>query len=161
MIYVVELPERGDPLAWFAYDDDDFARKIAAADVLQPWEIYDQTSPRSLLEDRGLVATDAQARTDFPAICALGDTHGWDTPLYRADHLLGRGALSADVVSERDALAAALAARGGQCCIYWDDRTAIAAFEGADPRIAGKAFWHARRALYEQLVALEVLADDN
>lgn len=30
MIYVVELPDQGDPRAWFAYDDEDFARKVAA-----------------------------------------------------------------------------------------------------------------------------------
>ncbi|MFZ3117633.1 MAG: hypothetical protein WA159_04865, partial [Variovorax sp.] len=80
---------------------------------------------------------------------------------YRADHLLGRGVLRAEPVAERDALSAALAARGGFCCVYWNDRDAISAFEGADPRLAGKERWWARRALYEQLVELEVLADDN
>ena len=45
-------------------------------------------------------------------------------------------------------------------CIYRSDAQAIAAFEGADPRIAGKAHWRARHALHAQLVALEVLADD-
>ena len=47
------------------------------------------------------------------------------------------------------------------CCIYWDETEAVGAFEGGDPRLAGEALWRARRALYEQLVALEVLADDN
>ncbi len=44
--------------------------------------------------------------------------------------------------------------------VYWNEAEAVAAFEGGDPLIAGKAGWRARRALYEQLVALEVLADD-
>lgn len=161
MIYVVELPEGGDPRAWFAYDDADLARKVAASDPLQEWEIHDQLSARELLDDAGFAAADAGARAALPAICALGDAHGWDAPLYRADHLLGRGVLSTEPVAPRDALAAALAARGGHCCIYWNDTEAVAAFEGRDARIAGQAHWWARRALYEQLVELEVLADDN
>jgi hypothetical protein len=44
--------------------------------------------------------------------------------------------------------------------VYWNEAEAVAAFEGGDPLIAGKEGWLARRALYEQLVALEVLADD-
>ncbi|WP_370869385.1 hypothetical protein [Variovorax ginsengisoli] len=173
MIHVVELPQQGDPRAWFAYDDDDFARKVAATDALQAWEIHDALTARDLLESacdgpEGAFANagpgapvDVATRERFPAICALGDAHGWDTPLYRADHLLGRGVLRAEPVAERDALSAALAARGGLSCVYWNDRDAIGAFEGADPRLAGKERWWARRALYEQLVELEVLADDN
>lgn len=84
MIYVVELPEQRPPRAWFAYDQEDLARK-------------------------------------------------WVT-------------LAVDLDT---------------CCIYWDETEAVRAFEGGDPRIAAKALWRARRALYEQLVALEVLADDN
>ncbi len=161
MIYVVEVPLQAAPRAWFAYDEADFARKVEAGDALQPWEIFDALSARELLSDIGHDAVDATARERYPAICALGDSHGWDSALYRADHLLGAGVLSAEPVSERAALEAALSARGGLTCVYHGDRDAIGAFEGADPRIAGKDNWHARRALYEQLVALEVLADDN
>jgi len=161
MIYVVELPQAGDPRAWFAYDDEDFATKVAASDPLKPWEIHDELTARQLLEGVGHPAIDDHARERFPAICALGDEHGWDTPLYRADHLLGRGVLRTEPVAQRDALTAALAARGAATCVYWNDRDAIGAFEGADPRLAGQARWWARRALYEQLIALEVLADDN
>lgn len=161
MIYVVEVPQQGDPRAWFAYDDEDFARKVAASDTLPAWEIHDALTAADLLDAVGHAAADERAREMFPAICALGDEHGWNTRLYRADHLLGRGVLRAEPVTQREALAAALAARGGASCIYWNDRDAIAAFEGADPRIAGRALWRARRVLYEQLVALEVLADDN
>ncbi len=84
MIYVVELPCQGHPRAWFAYDKEDFVRKMET-----------------------------------------------------------------------------LATPQGERCVYWDETEAVAAFEGGDPRIAGKALWRARRAIYEQLVALEVLADDN
>lgn len=161
MIYVVEIPEPGDPMAWFAYDDDDFERKVVATDPLQAWEIHDAVTARELLEDVGHATPDAGARARFPAICALGDTHGWDTRLYRADHLLGRGVFQVQPVGMREALTAALAARGGERCIYWSEVDALRAFEGADPRLMGPARWRARRALHEQLVALDVLADDN
>jgi hypothetical protein len=55
---------------------------------------------------------------------------------------------------------ATLANPQGERCVYWDDTEAVAAFEGGDPLIAAKPLWRARHALYEQLVALEVLADD-
>ncbi|MEO8119479.1 MAG: hypothetical protein ABI606_09180 [Rhodoferax sp.] len=84
MIYVVELPDQGHPRAWFAYDKEDFVRKMAT------------------------LATPEVERY-----------------------------------------------------VYWDETEAVRAFEGGDPLIAGKALWRARHALYEQLVALEVLADDN
>ncbi len=49
---------------------------------------------------------------------------------------------------------------GVERIVYWNEAEAVAAFEGGDPLIAGKDGWYARRALYGQLVALEVLADD-
>jgi len=161
VIYVVEIPEHGDPRAWFAYDEADFERKVVVNDPLQGWEIHDELTARELLGDLGHAAVDETARERFPSVCALGDEHGWDTPLYRADHLLGRGVVQAEPVSARQALTAALLARGGTPCIYWDEADALRAFEGADPRLAGPQRWRARRALHEQLVALDVLADDN
>ncbi len=62
MIYVVELPEQGDPRAWFAYDDEDFARKVAASDPLEAWEIHDELTARDLLEANGAAPDDPAAR---------------------------------------------------------------------------------------------------
>lgn len=84
MIYVLDIPEIGEPRAWFAFNDDDLARKLVS-----------------------------------------------------------------------------MVAPVGERYIYADEAQAVGAFEGGDPRIAGKALWRARRALYEQLVAMDVLADDN
>lgn len=53
MIHVVELPEGGEPHAWFAHDVQDLARKVAATDALQPWEIHDVLTPRELLAAHG------------------------------------------------------------------------------------------------------------
>ncbi len=53
------------------------------------------------------------------------------------------------------------AADEGCCLIYWDEAEATAAFErAADPAWQGGRGWRARVALREQLIALEVLADD-
>jgi len=154
-------PARAEPRAWFAYDEADLARKVAATDALQPWEIYDQQSAREWLELLGELPPGPEAEARFPALCALGQRHGYDAPLYRADHLLGRGMLQAEPVSLRQALEAALAARPGHTTVYWSDEQALHAFEGGDPALVGPAHWHARRALYQQLVALEVLADNQ
>jgi hypothetical protein len=83
VIYVVELPETGEPRAWFSFDTEELARRL-----------------RELQDD------------------------------------------------------------GVERIVYWNEAEAVGAFEGGDPLIAGKAGWRARRALYQQLVALEVLADD-
>ena len=52
MIYILERPvgTSTEPRAWFAYDEADLARKVAATDTLQPWEIYDRQSVREWLE---------------------------------------------------------------------------------------------------------------
>lgn len=161
MIHVLEMPEHGEPKAWFAYNDDDLAIKVAADDTLQAFEIFDVLTPRELLESVGHADITGEARAAFPAISALGDAHGWDTVLYRADHLLGRGVLSPTPVLPHAAMEAALQARPGMTHrIYWNDAEAMGAFEGADPVIAMPSNWHARHMLREQLLALELLADD-
>lgn len=160
MIYVVECPPSGEPNAWFAYHLDDLALKIAAGDVCEAWELYDEVTPRALLDALGHAQADDAARLAFPSVCVLGDQHGWDTTLYRADHLLGRGVLSPEPVDERVALLAALTARPGECRIYWSDQAAVLATEGADDWLCAKARWRARHALHQQLLSLEVLADN-
>jgi hypothetical protein len=54
-----------------------------------------------------------------------------------------------------------LATPEGERYVYWDEAQAVAAFEGKDPLIAGKAMWRARYALHEQLVAMDVLTDES
>lgn len=160
MIHVLEMPAQGEPRVWFAFDDEDFALKVQTDDALQPWEIHDVVTPRELLEMTGGTPESPAAREQFPAICQLGDTRGWDTPLYRADHLLGRGVYQAQPVSARDAHLAALQARVQRCRVYWNESEALAAFEAGEAAFAGLGGWRARHALREQLIALEVLAED-
>lgn len=165
MIHVLEMPEHGEPSAWFAYNYDDFAIKVAADDPLREHEIFDVFTARDLLESVGHTHLTSEARAAFPAITALGDAHGWDTVLYRADHLLGRGVFSDKPVVPREAQVAALRARATldhplQYRIYWTDADAMGAYEGADPLLNSPAHWKARHLLREQLLALELLADD-
>lgn len=160
MIYVVECPLRGEPHAWFAYHLADLSQKIAAADACEPWELFDEVTPRALLGGLGHEEAGAAARAAAPAVCALGDRFGWDATLYRADHVLGRGVLSPDPVDERAALLAALAARPGERRVYWSDREAVLATEGADTWLGDATRWRARHALLQQLLALEVVADN-
>jgi len=156
MIYVVEFPDSGRANAWFAFDADDFARKVYASDARKEWEIFDVVTVRELLEGLERTLESAGLDAEFPALFALGERHGWDTPLYRADYLLGAGVLQAQAVSESAACHAALNGRGGRCLVYWSDTEAVAACEG-DPAFDGRAGIWGREALREQLVSLEVL----
>jgi hypothetical protein len=107
MIFVVEQPTDADPRAWFAFDEEDLLRKVAASDI------------------EGLRLTHAMLGDCEPAVLAQ----------------------------------ATLCARG-DCRIYWDEAQAMAAFERRDDLAWQGAGWRAHRALREQLLALEVLADD-
>lgn len=87
MIHVLEMPEDAAPRAWFAFDAEDFRRKLEGCEA---------------------------------------------------------GVLFA----------------AGRCHVFADESAALAAFERADdPAWQGQG-WRARHALREQLVALEILADD-
>jgi hypothetical protein len=156
MIYVVEFPEAGRAHAWFAFDADDFARKVYASDKREEWEIYDVVTVRELLEGVGETPESPTANAKFPAIYHLGKRHGWDTHLYRADFLLGAGCFQPEAVSESEACAAALAQRVKLCRVYWSDSEATAALEG-EPLFEGREGYWGREALREQLVALEVM----
>lgn len=156
MIYVVEFPKQGKAHAWFAFEQQDFLRKIYVTDARKEWEIFDVVTPRELLEMLEQTVDSPNVRDKFPAICSLGDEHGWDTPLYRADYLLGDGVFQTATVTEIDACVAALARRTQTYKIYWSDSQATAALE-SDPVFDGAAGYWARDALRSQLVALEIL----
>ncbi|MHB1677735.1 MAG: hypothetical protein ACYCSS_09400 [Sulfuriferula sp.] len=156
MIYVVEFPEQGRAHAWFAFEQQDLIRKIYVSDSRKEWEIFDIITARELLELLDQTVDSANVRDEFPAICSLGDEHGWDTPLYRADYLLGAGVFQPAAVTETDACVAALTQRTPACKIYWSDTQATAALEN-DPLFDDAAGSWGREALRDQLVALEIL----
>jgi hypothetical protein len=159
VIFILEIPPQAEPRCWFAYDGDDLLRKVAADDALQAWEIHDCATPRELLDMFDATPQTPGVGDKFPGICAMAEEYGWDTPLYRADHLQEPGSYREVPVTAEQASEAALRARG-DCRVYWSEAEATAAFERAeDPTWAG-AGWRARWALRAQLIATEVLADD-
>jgi hypothetical protein len=67
---------------------------------------------------------------------------------------------TADLLRKLDGSEAGALHAQGRCRVFADEAAALAAFECADdPAWQGEG-WRARWALREQLVALEVLADD-
>ncbi len=159
MIHVVELPSDQPPKAWFAFDNDDFLRKVAGAVQRDPWSIWDRTSARELLDLFDLTPESPEAQASHPALVSLGELHGWDTPLYRADDLLGAGMLQPEPVDVVQACVSALQPLGN-VHVYGDDAAAMAAFERGDSEFPNHG-WRARWALRQQLIELEVLADDT
>lgn len=156
MIYVIEFPEQGRAKSWFAFDRQDFTRKIYVSDTRQESEIFDVITSRELLELMDATPETGNVRSNFPAICDLADQYGWDKPLYRADYLLGEGVFQPEEVTEIDACAAALSSRAKTCRIYWSDQQATSALEN-DPIFDSKEGYWGREALRDQLVALEIL----
>jgi len=169
MIYVLEVPLEGEPHAWFAFHGQDMFNKVMVGESLASWEVHDQTSARELLDMVGHEPGTPQALSQFPGICRLADEFGWDTALYRADHLLGRGVYQPEAVSVEAACDAAMHARVGLSAaegglkavrIYWSDPEAVLATEGDEPLFKASGGWRAMHALREQLLALDVLAEN-
>lgn len=161
MIYVVEVPAAGEPHAWFAFDDDDLLRKVASSDARAAHEIWDQSSPRELLDLFDDSPDSPGVDERFPGICTLGRAYGWDTPLYRADYLQQPGLYDTGAVRSVDACRAALRARGGQWRFYEGEQHALRAVDSPDELFDAQGGWRARWALRQQLIAVEALADDN
>lgn len=170
MIFVVEVPHAGEPQSWFAFDGEDLLNKVVVGDGLQPWEIHDVTTARELFSMVEAEPGSAQALSDFPGICRLADEYGLDTPLYRADYALERGCYQPEAVSVEKACEAALLARVAaseaadslqQVRLFWSEQEAVLATESKDdPLFTGPGGWRALHALREQLLALDVLAEN-
>ncbi|QJD29223.1 hypothetical protein [Methylococcus geothermalis] len=159
MIYVVEVTSPGKANAWFAFDREDFSRKVRVAKERDGCVIFAVATPRKLLEAAGLTPESPAARASHATIFELADKHGWDTELYRADELLGEGVYESEPVSEFEACVAALAEGLEACRIYLSDESATNALYG-DPFYQGREGFAAHRALRDQLIALEVISDD-
>jgi len=160
MIYIVEAPPHGDARAWFAFDDDDFLRKVAAGDPRLPHEIWDSISARELLNLFDEQPDRIGVNERLPGIHGLGVEFGWNTALFRADYLQEPGLYSPEPVRLVDACRAALRKRGGQWRFYEGEQHALIAVDKADALYDRPGGWRARWALRQQLIAVEALADD-
>jgi hypothetical protein len=159
MILTVEIPHAGKPHCWFAFDEDDFIRKVNVSHGDVTGVIFSVNTPRELLAAHGLIPDAVGLRDTQPEILALGSEYGWDTPLYRADYLLAPGLYQADEVLEFVAHVGVLANTLKACRIYRDEEQAMDALY-KDALYAGKEGFYAHMALREQLIALEVMSDD-
>lgn len=138
-------------------EDAPYLKVGNSVDVLfKETEVSLAVTARELIELLGKTVDIPDVRDEFPAICSLGEQHGWDTELYRADYLLGEGVFQTEAVTETDACVAALSRRTKACKIYWPDTQATAALEN-DPIFDSEAGSWAQDALRAQLVALEIL----
>ncbi len=157
MIYVVEIPQEARPRAWFAFDQDDFVRKVRA----RTWDgvLYAEGSAKALLAAEGLMPDSVEARAALPGIFAAAETFGWETPLFRADYLFEPGAYVAEPVTEFEACVAAVADGLKACRVYLSDQSASNALY-SDPIYDVYDGFHAHMALREQLIAMEVISDD-
>ena len=89
----------------------------------------------------------------------LARNHGWDTPLYRADHVFGQGVWQAEAVDEFEACVDTLAHDLKTCRVHLSDELAIGALQ-SDPLYDKYQGFYAHMALREQLVAMDALEDD-
>jgi hypothetical protein len=159
MIYIVEFPHQGRAHAWFAFNRDDFVRKVCATRGREGWVIFEAASARDRLAARGATPETADGAQQHPDLFELARAHGWDAPLYRADHLLGQGVLQAEPVDGFDASVAVLAQDLKACRVYLHDEQAIAALQ-REPLLDPKDGFYAHMALREQLIAMEAMEED-
>lgn len=160
MIYVVEAPPQGNARAWFAFDEGDLLRKVAADDTKAAHEIWDSASARELLELFDESPRNPGVDERYPGIHLLGIEFGWETPLFRADYLQEPGLYVPEPVRLVDACRAALRARGGEWRFYEGEQHALIAVDKPDELYDRTGGWRARWALRQQLIAVEALADD-
>lgn len=160
MIYIVEFPHRGRAHAWFAFNRDDFVRKVRATRAREGWVIFDALSARARLAACGMQPESPDAAQAHAGLFELASAHGWDTPLYCADHVLGQGVLQAEPADEFDASVAALAQDLMACRVHLSDEQAIAALQ-RDPLYDPKEGFYAHMALREQLIAMEAMEEDT
>jgi len=145
MIHIVEINEQNRAHAWFAFDEQDFIRKVRVDHGQQPGIVIHAQTTASQLPAESAAET-------------LATQYGWDTPLYRADYLLGRGVYQIEAVSELRACLAAVAS-ASDFRIYPDDDTAADELD-RDPLFKSKQGYEAGRKLRAQLVEMEVIAED-
>jgi hypothetical protein len=159
MILTLEIPRLGKPNCWFAFNEDDFVRKVQATRSTQPGVIFSAGTPREMLCAQGWTPESTQGADQHADLLQLAATRGWDTRLYRADYLLAPGHYQTEDVSEFVAHVAAVATDLQTCRVYRDEEQAMDALY-ADPLYAGQKGFYAHMALREQLIALEVISDD-
>jgi len=159
MIYVVEFPHQGRAHAWFAFNRDDFVRKVRAIRTREGWVIFEALSAQQRLAAAGMSPESPSAAQTHAELFALANTHGWDAPLYRADHVYGQGVLQAEPVDEFNASVGALVQDLKTCRVHLSDEQAIDALQ-RDPLYDPDEGFYAHMALRQQLIAMDAMEED-
>ena len=158
MIYVVEFPQDARPSAWFAFEKQDFIRKVEARHSGDQ-VIFAVASPRQQLQALGHTPDSPGGRSQCPKLFDLAERYGWDTELYRADYVFDDAEYQPEPVSELEAYAAAIGDNLEACRVYLSDQAAVQALYH-DPLYNGREGIYAHIALRDQLIAMEVISDD-
>jgi hypothetical protein len=158
LILTLEVPLTGRPSCWFAFDEEDFIRKVRQGRPAAP-VIFDVSTPRELLANAERAPVSGERALKEAQGRALTAAHGADATVYRADYLLAPAHYQTEAVSEFVAHVAAAAHGLKACRVYYDEEQAMDALL-QDSLYAGEAGFYAHMALREQLIALEALADD-
>ncbi|HEY3301047.1 MAG TPA: hypothetical protein VGJ90_09765 [Methylophilaceae bacterium] len=150
MIHVVEIQKNNHARVWFAFDEEDFVRKVQVTygkegDVV----IYQRTTVQQL-QSSGGVSVDVTHE--------LSAKYGEETPLYRADFMWGDGVYQTEPVSALRASLAAVASNA-DFRIYINDEEALEELD-REPLFRTKLGFEARLKLRSQLVEMEVIAED-
>lgn len=159
MIFTLEIPHQGKPGCWFAFNEDDFIRKVLSAGRIADAVIFSANTAREMLAARGWVPNSPIPAARHENFLELATLHGLDAPLYRADYLLAPGHYQVEPVSKFVAYVAAAARDLKACRVYYDEERAMDALYN-DPLLSGEQGFYAHMALRAQLTALEVLSDD-
>jgi hypothetical protein len=125
MILTLEIPQQGKPSCWFAFNEDDFIRKVQVARSAADGVIFNASTPRELLAARGSAPDAPGLRDQHADLLDLATAHGWDTLLYRADYLLAPGHYQIEEVSAFVAHVAVTAHGMRTCRIYLDEEQAM------------------------------------
>ena len=89
----------------------------------------------------------------------MASRKGWGALLYRADYYTGDQDYTDQPIDEWEAYVAAIGGPEDECRIYASDESAVNALYH-DPFYQRLEGYHAHWVLREQLVALEVIAED-
>jgi hypothetical protein len=102
----LEVPHMLEPRVYTGSGKEMYLSGTYQAAERRSGVVYECTTARELASGYGLtINDDAEAFADADAtwVAEAGNTHGWDTPLYRADYALGEGEYRTEPVDEIEA----------------------------------------------------------
>lgn len=103
MIFILELHHPAAPRVWFAHDEEDLLRKLAAQDALRDWRAHGSATLRELLETALRARGDSRIYWDeSEATAAFERTQdpAWQGPGWRARWALREQLIATEVLAD-------------------------------------------------------------